>query len=66
MLKIEHNLWIFRAYISDIHYKLGIHFDEERFYNHSQMKTFSGEHSAKWKEKYPEYVSMYWKYTLDE
>jgi hypothetical protein len=31
------------------------------FYDHTEMKVFSSNHSYKEREKYPKYVSMYWK-----
>jgi hypothetical protein len=31
------------------------------FYDHTEMKVFSSNHSYKEKDKYPKYVSMYWK-----
>ena len=53
--------WRFCAYKSEEDYKNGEHYFMKDFLDHSKMKVFSGEHSAKEKPLYPDYCSMYWK-----
>jgi hypothetical protein len=59
--KKEKTRWVFRSYEDGEHYKLDMHFFEREFYDHTKMKVFSAEHHYKNKDKYPNYVSTYWR-----
>jgi hypothetical protein len=59
--KKEKTRWVFRAYEDGEYYKWGMHFFERVFYDHTKLKVFSAEHSYKNKDKYPDYVSTYWR-----
>ncbi len=54
-------MWRFFAYKSNTDYQSGEHYFVKDFLDHTEMKVFSGEHSAKEKSLYSEYCSMYWK-----
>lgn len=54
-------MWRFCAYKSEQDYNDKRHYFKKYFFNHVKMKLFSGEHSAKEKLSYPDYVSNYWK-----
>jgi hypothetical protein len=54
-------MWCFCAYKSEKDYERGVHYFEKYFTDHTEMKIFSGKHSAKEKPLYPDYCSMYWK-----
>lgn len=55
--------WMFCAWKSDIEYneKCTPYFSKE-FTNHNELKTFSGDHHAEVRMKYPDYVSDYTRY----
>jgi len=53
--------WRFCAYKSNEDYENGKHYFMRDFLDHTEMKVFSSEHSAKEKVLYPDYCSMYWK-----
>ena len=54
-------MWRFCAYKSEKDYESGEHYFVKDFIDHTEMKVFSGKHSAKEKSLYPDYCSMYWK-----
>lgn len=54
-------VWRFCAYKSDEDYENGNHYFIKDFLDHTEMKVFSGEHSAKEKLLYSGYCSTYWK-----
>jgi len=65
-LKKEAKLWVLRTYQNEQHYKKGIHFDEAFFYDFDKMKIYSAETSRNWLSVFPDLVSMYWQYILNE
>ena len=54
-------MWRFCAYKTEKDYESGEHYFVKDFLDHTEMKVFSGEHSAKEKPLHPDYCSMYWK-----
>jgi hypothetical protein len=54
-------IWRFCAYKTKKDYDNGKYYFVKDFLDHTKMKIFSGEHSAKEKSFYPDYCSMYWK-----
>jgi len=54
-------MWRFCAYKTEKDYESGKHYFVKDFLDHTEMKVFSGKHSAKEKSLYPDYCSMYWK-----
>jgi hypothetical protein len=54
-------MWRFCAYKTKKDYESGDHYFMKDFLDHTEMKIFSGKHSAKEKPLYPDYCSMYWK-----
>ena len=54
-------MWRFCAYKTEKDYESGEHYFVKNFLDHTEMKVFSSEHSAKEKLLYPDYCSMYWK-----
>lgn len=53
-------MWVFTQYYHENSYPFGF-FDIKIWFDFNSMKLYSAEQSAKYKELYPEYVSMYWK-----
>lgn len=58
-------VWRFCAYKTEKDYENGEYYFIKDFLDHTKMKIFSEEHSAKEKPLYPEYCSMYWKIETD-
>ena len=54
-------MWRFCAYKTEKDYESGEHYFVKDFLDHTEMKLFSSNHSAKEKPLYPDYCSMYWK-----
>lgn len=54
-------MWRFCAYKTEKDYKNGDHYFIKNFLNYTEMKVFSGKHSAKEKPLLPDYCSTYWK-----
>ena len=59
-LKTKLKVWRFCAYKSEQDYDNGNHFFMKDFTDHTEMKTFSADHSYENKKLYPDYCSMYW------
>jgi hypothetical protein len=60
-LNIPVVMWRFCAYKTEKDYESGDHYFMKDFLDHTEMKVFSCEHSAKEKPLYSDYCSMYWK-----
>jgi len=56
-------MYRFCAYKTEIDYADGKSFFKKDFLSFGKMKKFSGKHSAKHKNEYPDYCSMYWSIT---
>ena len=54
-------MWRFCAYKTEKDYESGEHYFVKDFLDYTEMKVFSGKHSAKEKPLYSDYCSMYWK-----
>jgi hypothetical protein len=54
-------MWRYCAYKTEKDYESGKHYFVKDFLDHTEMKVFSGKHSAKEKPLYSDYCSMYWK-----
>lgn len=54
-------MWRFCAYKTEKDYESGDHYFMKYFLDHTEMKNFSAEHSAKEKPQHTDYCSMYWK-----
>jgi hypothetical protein len=54
-------MWRFCAYKTEKDYESGNHYFIKDFLDHTEMKLFSSDHSAKEKPLFSEYCSMYWK-----
>jgi len=55
-------LWLFAWYESGLHSdKLGKILGFRFFLDHCRMKVFSAKISAKFRKKYPDFCSNYWK-----
>lgn len=54
-------MWRFCAYKTEEDYESGEHYFMKDFLDHTEMKVFSGKHSAEEKPLHIDYCSMYWK-----
>lgn len=62
---IQGDTYLFCAYKSNNHYEVNEPYFAKIFTDHTEMKVYSANHGSKGKEKYPDYVSMYWKVETD-
>ena len=53
--------WIFMSFMDDIDEQDNRPYFVKIFHDHAKMKVFSAKHSAKEKQKHPNYVSNYTK-----
>lgn len=62
---IQKDNYLFCAYKSNNDYEEKIPYFAKIFTDHTEMKVYSANHGSNEKEKYPDYVSMYWKVETD-